>query len=99
MQHLCDNHSEATVDVAADMELRILPENSMIPLSSEDQTVRYVVNVINRMSGRIPEGRIEFFPPSDWSVEGINQDFDLEENQQGFAAFNVSIPSRLALCL
>ncbi len=85
--------SEATVDVAADVELRILPENSMIPLSSEDQTVRYVVNVINRMSGRIPEGRIEFFPPSDWSVEGINQDFDLEENQQGFAAFNVTIPS------
>jgi len=85
--------SAAAVDITSDIDLHVLPDNSMLPVSPADQIVRYVVNVINRTPGRITDGRVEFFPPSDWIAEGMGQDFALEEDQQGFAAFNLTIPS------
>ena len=84
--------SSGTVNISADLELHILPETSILPASTEDQTVRYVVNVINRMSSQT-KGRVEFLPPADWNVSGMKQDFDLTENQQAFAAFDMTIPS------
>jgi len=84
--------SEATVDVSTNMELRVLPETSIVPISAEEQTVRYVVNVVNRMPGKIPSGHIELFPPEGWSFTGMKQDFALTEDQHGFAAFDVTVP-------
>ena len=88
--------SEATVDVSADVEFYILPETSIIPVSTEEQIVRYVVNFINRMPGEIPEGHLELLPPDGWTVTGMSQDFALAEDQHGFAAFDVTIPSDVA---
>jgi len=84
--------SDATVDVSDNVEIHILPEIGIIPMSSVDRTKRYVINVINRLPSRI-DGRIEVSPPSDWKIKSTGQDFTLTEDQQAFSAFDVTIPS------
>ncbi|MFC1717951.1 PIG-L family deacetylase [Candidatus Poribacteria bacterium] len=88
--------ASATVDVSEDIELHVLPETSMVPISAEDQTIRYIVNIINRMPGKISEGHIELSPPEGWSITNIGQDFAITEDQHGFVAFDVTIPPDVA---
>lgn len=80
------------IDISDNVELHILPETTIIPFSSEEKTSRYVVNVINRIPDNL-EGHVELFAPEGWKVIGIRQDVALKEDQQGFAAFDVTIPA------
>ncbi len=85
--------SKATVDVAPYTELHILPETSMLPVSRKGRSTRYVVNIVNRMPGEIHKGHVEFSSPSGWKAVGMNQDFALTEDQQAFAAFDLTVPA------
>ena len=84
--------SDATVDVTADLELQVLPETTIVAVSPEEQISRYAVNIINRTPSDV-KGRVELLPPSGWKVRDMRQDFALAEDQGGFAAFDVTIPS------
>jgi len=84
--------SNATVDIVDDVEAHIFPKIGIIPVSSMDQTKRYVVNVINRLPNKV-DGRIELTLPPNWKVKSTGQDFTLTEDQQAFCAFDVTIPS------
>jgi LmbE family N-acetylglucosaminyl deacetylase len=84
--------SDATVDIIDDVEVHIFPKTCIIPVSSMDQTKRYVVNVINRLPNKI-DGQIEVVLPANWKVKSTRQDFTLTEDQQAFCAFDVTIPS------
>jgi LmbE family N-acetylglucosaminyl deacetylase len=84
--------SDATVDVSDDVEIHIFPKTSIIPISSANHTKRYVVNAINRLKRKI-DGQVELSSPSNWKINGIGQDFSLDEDQQAFTAYDVMIPS------
>ena len=68
----------------------------MLPVSRKGQSTRYVVNIVNRMPGEIHKGYVEFFSPSGWKAVGISQDFALTEDQQAFAAFDLTVPADVA---
>jgi LmbE family N-acetylglucosaminyl deacetylase len=87
--------SDATVDVSDDVEIHILPKTSIIPISSANHTKRYVVNAINRLKRKI-DGQVELSSSSNWKINGIGQDFSLDEDQQAFSAYDVMIPSDIA---
>ncbi|MBM3212672.1 hypothetical protein FJZ33_10655 [Candidatus Poribacteria bacterium] len=84
--------SESKLDIAEDMAIYIYPEKAVIPISDKEQRIRYVINVINQMPDMV-KGRIMMLSPHiDWDIQGSEKDFNLLEDQQVYAAFDLIIP-------
>jgi len=81
--------SDATFDIAEDMEINVLPESSIVSLPYAGRSMQYVVNISNRLPENM-KGQIEFITPLSKSIE--ERDFELGQDQQAFFAFDLAIP-------
>ncbi len=60
-------------------------------MSDKEQNIKYVVNVTNQTAHQV-KGNISFHPNMDWNYYETKRDFNLTEDQQAFAAVEMSIP-------
>ncbi|MBD3182060.1 hypothetical protein GF312_07200 [Candidatus Poribacteria bacterium] len=83
--------SEVNFNITPGIQVSVLPEAKIVPISDKPQALRYVIDIANRTRRSI-NGKVEMIIPDGWGIKAVQDSFDLAQDEHAFAAFDINIP-------